>query len=141
MSIGNRASCYNLYIMSGRLILAILSTILEETALAIVVLVGLPELNIHLPLAVLIVLMIGWAVTAVIVYRAGSRALMEKPMAGPEAIIGTKGRVVRPLDPDGLIEIGAELWRAKSAGRRIDASEEVVVIERKVTILIVRPVD
>jgi len=127
--------------MSGRFILAILSTLLEEIALAVVVLVGLPELDVHIPLAVLIALMIGWAVVAVIVYRAGSRALRGKPMAGPEAIIGMKGKVVRPLDPDGLIKIGGELWRAKSAGSRIDTDEEVTVVERNGTMLIVRPGD
>jgi membrane-bound serine protease (ClpP class) len=127
--------------MSGRLMLAILSTILEETALAVVVLIGLPELGIHLPLATLIALMIVWAVIAVIVYRAGSRALRKKPMAGLESIIGTKGRVVRPLDPDGLIRIGGELWRAKSTANRIDIGEEVTIVERKGTILIVRAVD
>jgi membrane-bound serine protease (ClpP class) len=127
--------------MSGRLALAILSTLLEETALAVVVLVGLPELGIHLPLAVLIVLMIGWAVVAVIVYRAGSHALRVKPMAGPEAIIGMKGKVVRPLDPDGLIKIGGELWRAKSAGSSIDIGEEVTVVKQDSTMLIVRSGD
>ena len=127
--------------MSGRLILAILSTLLEETALAVVVLVGLPELGIHLPLAVLIVLMIGWAVVAVIVYRAGSHALRVKPMAGPEAIIGMKGKVVRPLDPGGLIKIGGELWRAKSAGSSIDIGEEVIVVKQDSTMLIVRSGD
>jgi membrane protein implicated in regulation of membrane protease activity len=127
--------------MGGRLILAILSTLLEETALAVVVLIGLPKLNINLPLAALIALMIGWAVVAVIIYRAGSRALKGKPMAGSEAMIGMKGRVVRPLDPDGLIEIGAELWRAKSTGDRIDIGEEVTIVKRKGTILIVRPED
>lgn len=127
--------------MSGRLILAIISTILEETALAVVVLIGLPELGINLPLAALIVLMIGWAVVAIFAYRAGSRALRGKPTAGPEAIIGLKGRVVRPLEPDGLIEIGAELWRAKSDGDNIDAGKEVTIVKRKGTILIVHPVD
>jgi membrane protein implicated in regulation of membrane protease activity len=127
--------------MSGRLILAIISTILEETALAVVVLIGLPELGINLPLAVLIVLMIGWAIVALFAYRAGSRALKVKPMAGPEAIIGTRGRVVRPLEPDGLIEIGAELWRAKSDGDNIDVGKEVTIVKRKGTILIVHPVD
>ncbi len=125
--------------MSGRLILAILSTLLEETALAVVVLVGLPEFGIHLPLAVLIALMTGWAVVAVIVYRAGSHALRVKPMAGPEAIIGMKGKVVCPLDPDGLIKIGGELWRAKSSGSSIDIGEEVTVVERNGTMLIVHP--
>ena len=127
--------------MNGRLILAMLSTLLEETALAVVVLVGLPELGVQLPLPVLIALMIGWAVVAVIVYRAGSHALRVKPMAGPEALIGMKGQVVRPLDPDGLIKIGGELWRAKSMGSSIDIGEEVTVVKQDSTMLIVRSGD
>jgi membrane-bound ClpP family serine protease len=114
--------------MSGRLILAIVSTILEEAALVAVVLVGLPELGISIPLAVLIALMIGWAVVAVIIYRAGSRALRRKPVSGLEAITGSKGTVVKTLDPEGLVRIGSELWRARSAGNSIDAGQEVTIV-------------
>lgn len=127
--------------MSSRLIVAIISTTLEEAALAIVVLVGLPQLDIHLPLFVLIILMAGWAVIAVLIYRSGSRALGIKVTSGPEAMVGMKGKVIRPLDPEGLIRIDGELWRAKSAGRKIDTGEEVIVTERRGTMLIVRAAD
>jgi membrane protein implicated in regulation of membrane protease activity len=85
--------------------------------------------------------MIVWAIVAVIIYRAGSRALRRKPAVGPEAIIGSKGRVVSPLEPEGLIRIGAELWRAKTSGGRIDAGTEVTVVEQDGTLLIVRHSD
>mgnify|MGYP001080391222 CR=1 FL=1 len=123
--------------MSGRLIWAIVSTLLEETALVAVVLVGLPELGIKIPLASLIALMVAWAAVSVLTYRAGSRALRRKPMAGPEAIVGSKGKVVKTLDPEGLIRIGAELWRAKSAGNKINVGEEVTVARQNGTKLIV----
>lgn len=123
--------------MSGRLILAVISTFLEEAALAVIVLVGLPELGIQIPLAVLIVLMVAWAAVAVVVYRAGSSALRQKPMAGLEAIIGSKGKVVKTLDPEGLVRIGDELWRAKSDGMEIAAGDEVIVIEKDGSKLIV----
>ena len=127
--------------MNIRLILAIASTLLEEAALAIIVLVGLPQLDIHLPLAVLIVLMVAWAAVAILVYRAGSRALDAGTTSGPDDIIGRQGKVVQPLQPDGLVRIGGELWRAKSSAGDIDSGHRVAIIERKGTMLIVRPED
>lgn len=114
--------------MSARLIWAILSTLLEETAIAVVVRVGLPELGIHVPLGVLIALMVAWATIAVIFYRMGSSALRRKPVVGLPAMIGGKGKVVSPLDPEGVIKIHGELWRAESAvGKKIDVGQEVIV--------------
>lgn len=125
--------------MSGRLILAVISTILEEAALAVIVLVGLPELGINLHLAVLIVLMIAWAVIAILNYRAGSRALKKQPMAGLGTMVGSRGKVVKPLQPVGLIKVEGELWQAKSIDINIDSGREVVVVGQDRKVLIVRP--
>jgi membrane-bound serine protease (ClpP class) len=124
--------------MSGRLILAVVSTILEEAALAVIVLVGLPELGIKLHLAVLIVLMLAWAVIAILNYQAGSRALKRQPVAGLGTMVGSRGRVVKPLQPEGLIKVGGELWQAKSVGPDIDSGNEVIVVGQDRKILIVR---
>ena len=113
--------------MSARLILAIVSTLLEEAALVAVVLWGLPQLGIHIPRAVLIVLMVAWGAYTVITYRAGSRALRRKPeILLP--LIGSKGKVVSPLSPEGLVRIKGELWQATSSGGNIDTGEEVTVV-------------
>ena len=114
--------------MSGRLIIAIVSTVLEEVALAVGVLWGLPRLGIHIPLWVLIIVMLAWGAYAVITYRMGSRALRRKPVVGLPDMIGSKAKVVSPLAPEGVIKIKGELWVAKSAGRRIEAGEEVIVV-------------
>lgn len=125
--------------MSGRLILAVISTILEEAALVVIVLVGLPELGIKLHLAVLIVLMVVWAAIAVLNYQAGSRALKRQPVVGLGTMIGSRGRVVKPLQPEGLIKVGGELWQAKSMDIDIDSGNEVIVVGQDRKILIVRP--
>lgn len=125
--------------MSGRLILAIVSTILQEAALVVIVLVGLPELDINIPLAVLVILMIAWAAVAVVVYRTGSRALKGKPVAGLATMVGSRGRVVKTLKAEGMVRIGAELWRAKSAGMEIAVGDEVIVVGQEGNKLVVRP--
>jgi membrane-bound ClpP family serine protease len=127
--------------MNGRLILAIISTILEEAALAVIVLVGLPELGINLPLVLLILLMIAWVAIAVFSYRAGSQALRRQPIVGLGTMVGSRGKVIKPLQSEGLIKTGAELWRAKTIDVDIDTGIEVIVIGQDGKILLVRPLD
>jgi len=124
--------------MKGRLIIAIVSTVLEEAALAAGVLWGLPRLGIHIPLWVLIIVMLAWCAYTVTTYRMGSRALRRKPVHGLTAMLGSEGKVVSPLVPEGLVRIKGELWRAKSASERMDAGEEVTVVRQDGLKLIVR---
>jgi membrane-bound serine protease (ClpP class) len=117
--------------MKGRLIIAIVSTTLEEAALAAGVLWGLPKLGIQINLPIiagLIALMAAWGAYAVITYRMGSRALRKKPIAGLLDMFGSEGKVVSPLVPEGLVRIKGELWKAKSLSGRIDTGEEVTVM-------------
>jgi len=116
--------------MTIRLILAILSTLLEEIALAAIILWGLPQLGIHIPLAGLIALMAALVVYAVITYRLGSKALGKKPVIGLPDMVGSRGKAVTPLDPEGLVRIKGELWESTSADRRINTGEEVIVVEQ-----------
>ena len=116
--------------MTIRLILAILSTLLEEIALAAIILWGLPQLGIHIPLAGLIALMAALVVYAVITYRLGSKVLGKKPVIGLPDMVGSRGKAVTPLDPEGLVRIKGELWESTSADRRINTGEEVIVVEQ-----------
>ncbi|MFC1593205.1 NfeD family protein [Candidatus Omnitrophota bacterium] len=123
--------------MSGRLVLAIISTLLEEIGLVLIVIFGLPMLEIRIPLPVLIALMLIWAICSIIIYRAGSRALKRKPMISLP-VTGSKGKVVSPLVPEGLIRIQSELWVAKSIGKNLDVGVEVIVLEQDGLNLVVR---
>jgi len=124
--------------MSGRLIIAIVSTALEEAALAVGVLWGLPKLGIHIPLWVLIIVMAAWCAYTVITYRMGSRALRRKPIPGLLDMAGSEGKVVSPLAPEGMVRIKGELWMAKSTSERMDTGEEVTVVGQDGLKLIVR---
>ncbi len=123
--------------MTTRLIIAIITTALEEAAIAVVGLWLLPKIDVHLPLAVLIIIMLAWVGFAVFSYRLGSRALKRKPEGGLSDMLGTRGEVVRRLDPEGMVRIKGELWKAKSAGRKIEAGAEVTVVGQKGLKLIV----
>jgi len=124
--------------MNARLIVAIISTLLEEAALAVIVLFGLPELGVEMPLAGLIVLMVVWLAVSVIIYRIGSRALRRKPLEKLPDMVGSQGKVVSPLAPEGLVRIEGELWMAKSASGKINLGNKVAVVEQDGLRLVVR---
>ena len=124
--------------MRVRLILAIISGILEESAIVAIVLWALPRINVHIPLWGLIILMVAWLTYSVSTYRMGSRALLRKPVAGLPDMVGSKGKVVSPLAPEGLVKIKGELWIAKSAGGEIEPGGEVIVVEQNSLKLVVR---
>ena len=114
--------------MTTRLTIAIASSILEEMALAAGVLWGLPRLGVQVPLGGLIGMMVGLATWNVISWRMGMQALRRKPASGMETMIGSKGKVVSRLHPEGLVQISGELWQAISADEKINSGEEVIVV-------------
>jgi len=124
--------------MNARLIVAIISTLLEETAMAVIVLFGLPQLGIETSLAGLIALMVAWLAVSVIIYRIGSRALRRKPLEKLPDMVGSQGKVVSPLAPEGLVMIKGELWIAKSASGKMNLGDKVAVVEQNGLRLVVR---
>ncbi|MFC2122551.1 NfeD family protein [Bacteroidota bacterium] len=125
--------------MNPRLILAIFSTLLEEAALAVVVLWGLPRVDIEIPLAGLILLMVVWAGFSIFTYQMGSRALRRKPVVDLPVTIGSKCKVIRRLEPEGVVGVKGEIWEAKSAHGTVEVGEKVIVIGNDGLKLIVSP--
>ena len=124
--------------MTTRLIIAIFTTLLEEAAIAVVALWLLPKVDIHLPLFVLVIIMLAWAAYAVITYRLGSRALRRKPVVGLPGMVGSRGKTVSDLAPEGVVNIKGELWDSKADGRRINAGVWVIVVGQEGLKLVVR---
>ena len=123
--------------MTARLIYAIVSILLEEAAIVVIALWGLPQLDIEIPLGVLITVMVLFLALSILLYQAGSRALRQKPVP-LSVMIGTKGKVVSPLAPVGLIKIKDELWQAESVSDKINVGKEVMVTGQDGLKLIVR---
>ena len=124
--------------MTGRLVLGIISTMLEEAAIVAIVRWGLPQIDVHIPLPGLIALMVVWLAYSVFTYRMGTRALMTKQLVGLPDMIDSKGKVVSPLAPEGLVRIRGELWVAKSASGEMKPDGEVIVVGQDGLKLVVR---
>jgi len=127
--------------MKGRLAVAIVSTALEEAAIAAAYIWGLPALGADWPLWPLPLLMLGWLGFAVFSFHKGTKALERKAVTGLPSVVGCKAKVVKALKPNGLVSIGGELWTARAGEGELAEGEEVVVVKQERTRVVVRKPD
>jgi len=125
---------------TARLILAIVSTLAVEAALFTIWRWLLPGWEIEIPLAALIAVMVAYAVFAVVDFWFVSLVLKGQAVIGLSTMIGSKGKVTSPLEPEGLVTIRGELWGAKSIDINIGSGELVTVVGQDGLKLIVRKV-
>jgi membrane-bound serine protease (ClpP class) len=52
------------------------------------------------------------------------------PVLSPAQLIGARGTSRSELDPDGVVQVGGQLWSARVRGRRLDADQPVRVVAR-----------
>ncbi len=127
----SRKRAYTLYSISR--------TIFEEAALAAVVLWLLPWFGINIPVWLLIVFMVAWAVYSCFISSLVEKVTDKAAAVGGGALIGIKCTTTTPLHPDGYVRVGNELWLAHSMSGDIDVEAEVVVVSIKRLTLLVKP--
>ena len=119
---------------------AVLSWILEEILLAAVVLWLLPHFfNINMPLWGLAILMLALAVYSGVMYRVGRQTFYIRPKVAADNIIGSEGRVTKPLAPDGYVKVQGVLWKAICNESELGVGDEVEVVGIEGLKLIVKP--
>ena len=123
---------------AARLVLAIVSTSLEEVAIVAIWRWLLPEFGIILPLSVLIGVMVAWAAFGTWLFIFTTRTLKKQTVVGLPTMVGSKGKVASPLMPEGLVRIRGELWGATSDEGDIDENETVEVVGEDGLKLVVR---
>jgi membrane-bound serine protease (ClpP class) len=122
----------------ARLIIAIFSTLAVEAAFFTIWRWVLPEWDIHIPLAGLIAVMVGWAIFAVVDFWLVTRVLKRQVLIGLPTMIGSKGKAVTRLAPEGQIRIKGELWGAEAIDSHVNSGEPVMVVGQDGLKLIVR---
>jgi len=113
-----------------RLIIALVSSLLDEGLIIGLLLWGLPKLGISIPIPITIIIVILFALFAIITFKLGSRVLNMKPLPGLTDLKGVEGRVVKRLALTGFIKIDGELWEARSLEDIIEIGTEVVVVSQ-----------
>ncbi len=102
--------------------------LLDDIAVAILVLLGLRFLGVDLSLPIEMALVAVLGSLAFLAHKAIIPTFHLKTTTGSEGMVGMCGEVIEPLAPVGLIKIAGECWKARSADERIDAGEHVEVL-------------
>jgi membrane-bound ClpP family serine protease len=125
--------------MSGRLIIAIVSTIAEEAAVLVISVWLLPKIGVEIPWPVIAAIMSVWLGFSIFTYWKGTGALLRKPVHGMTNMVGSVGTVVKSLNPDGFVKIKGELWGCISENGGINEGIRVIVVKQEGLRLVVRP--
>ena len=123
------------------MILAVISTALEEITIWIIWRWVLPDFGLNLPVVFLVSIMIAWLVFSVWLFLFTTRVLRKQVQAGLPSMIGTRGKVTHVLNPEGTVKIRGELWSAVAEEGEIEAGEEIIVVEQNSLKLTVRKVE
>jgi len=118
---------------------AVVGTLVEETALVIIVIWVLPYFGIRAPLWVLAILMVALATLAYVRYRLGRTTFFLPRREYAESLVGCEGTVTSPLKPEGYVKVQGVLWKASCADKHLDAGIEVIVLEVDGLKLLVAP--
>ena len=106
---------------------SIISTAVEEAAIAALILWILPIFGIVLPAWVLWLALVVFAIYSYIMYRIGHPTISYKKVNAPESIVGSTGVVEKALTPDGFVRVRGELWKARSDDGNLAKDQEVTV--------------
>jgi len=66
-------------------------------------------------------------------------SMRRKPATGVEGLVGQRGEARTRLDPQGMVYVRGELWRARSEGGSVEAGQPVTVLKVNGMRLIVKP--
>jgi len=130
-------------LMQGRryTVYSIITTLLQEIALAAIVLWLLPIFGIVIPIWGLTLMMIAWGTYSYVSYRLCKKALDIKVTSPGEAMIGCQGKAKTSLDPNGIVQVRGELWKATTADSIIESGEDVIVQGISGLTLFVAPIE
>jgi membrane-bound ClpP family serine protease len=131
MPVVKKKRAYTLY--------SLVRLLFDEVILVAVLLWLLPRFGINIPVWLLIVFMVVWAVYSYLTSKLVTKVIGRAVAVGTEALIGVKCTTTTPLSPGGYVRVGTELWQARSMTGNIEIGSEVVIIDINRLTLLVRP--
>jgi len=115
---------------SGRwhTIYSLISTAIEELALAALLLWVMPAFGVQVPVWGVVAVLACFTVYACVMYRIGHPTVLYGDVTGPEAIVGSIG-TVETIQPEIFIKVQGELWKASCPDGELKVGEEVTVTD------------
>jgi membrane-bound serine protease (ClpP class) len=108
--------------------LIVLVALLDDIAILALAVVVLYLLDFTLPLPVLIVIGLVFAVGVFFLHRAIVQSLQRRLVTGAEGMLGAAGVAAEPLNPSGMVIINGEYWKAFSPRVKIEKGRNIEVV-------------
>jgi membrane-bound ClpP family serine protease len=124
--------------MKARLVIALITSLIDEVVIVALLLWGLPYWGVHIPWWGIGLICVAFAGYAYLTFRLGSRILRKKPLPGFTDLVGMTGRTVDQLKPEGMVRVNSELWVARSQSGVIPAGSQIEVVSQDGMKLLVR---
>ena len=121
------------------MIIAIVTSLIDEVIILAIILFGLPRLGIQIPLYGIVLIVLFFGAYAFIFFRLGSGTLRKKPLAGLTDMVGVEGRTASRLNPEGYVMIHGELWESRAHNGVLPKGTDVIVVDQYGLKLVVRP--
>jgi membrane-bound ClpP family serine protease len=109
--------------------LIVLVALIDDIAVLALIFFILWAFNVNIPLYLLIIIGLAAGTIVFFVHRAIVPSLRRINVVGKEGMIGLIGEVTQPLNPQGVIKVRDEYWKAKSLSGDINIGEEVEIID------------
>ncbi len=115
---------------SGRwhTIYSLISSLIEELAIAALLLWLLPLLGVKVPPWLSITVLALFPVYCYIMYRIGHPTVLYRDVTGADSIIGSTG-TVESVQPEVFVRVQGELWKADCPDGKLKEGEEVTVTD------------
>jgi membrane protein implicated in regulation of membrane protease activity len=114
---------------SGRwhTVYSLISTVIEEIAIAALLLWILPAFGVIVPPWAVAAVMACFAVYCYIMYRVGHPTVLYEGVTEPGSIVGSTGIVETIVQSEVWVRVQGELWKASCTGCRLKEGDEVTV--------------
>jgi membrane-bound serine protease (ClpP class) len=118
--------------------LLVLVSLLDDAALLAVIFLALWLYHVKITWPIILAVCLAVVAYLVVMHKAVVPALRRRKVTGAEGMIGQTGKVIHPLQPEGMIKIKDEYWEARTVSGNIGADEEVEVLGMDGLVLEVR---
>ncbi|WP_456366855.1 NfeD family protein [Thermococcus sp.] len=109
--------------------LKLLVLLADEVLIIVLFLLLFPQLGLRVPLwAILLLLAVLLAKDIAVAPYVLRGSLERKPEVGPESLIGKTAVVLEDLDPEGIVKVEGELWRALCLNGKASRGDKVLIV-------------
>ena len=106
----------------------VLIALIDDIAVLALVFLLLWAFDVDIPLYLLIVIGLVAGTFVFLIHRAIVPSLRRRKVSGREGMVGLTAEVIEELNPQGIVKVKDEYWKARSLSGDVAAGEEVEII-------------